>query len=133
MHRGRGGSRLIPFRISAAPVLLTAVAAPVLLARSGLSPRWVMTTLVNLGEMWLALWVVWFLLAPVLLLAAALGIRRTPWPWVALVSLHLVSLLVATMRLGHWAPGWAWTTLAVATVAGVASVVLAVDEASGTG
>ena len=72
-------------------------------------------------------------LAPLVLVLAALVTRRTPWPWVVAVTVQLVSLVAAQARLGHLVDDWSWAVVAAATVLGLVSVVSAVDHRSGQG
>ena len=70
----------------------------------------------------------WVLVAPLVLVAALVAQRRTPWPWVGAVTLHLAVLLALSLRLRHLVPGAAAGVLACYTVLCLASVLVAVAD-----
>lgn len=80
-----------------------------------------------------AAWLVWVVVAPLVLAATALVVGRTPWPWVVAVTLQLASLVAAQARLGHLVGPWSWAFVAAGVALGLASIVVAVDHRSGQG
>lgn len=69
---------------------------------------------------------VWLWVAPVVLLVAALLVRRTPWPWVLAVTLQLSVLVVLAARVAHWVSTPGWFALAVLVGLGAVSAGCAV-------
>lgn len=69
-----------------------------------------------------ALWIGWSILAPALLVVAALLVRRTPWVWVVVAMLHVLSVALAVARLAHLVPWWGWSFLAAVTASGAVSI-----------
>lgn len=68
------------------------------------------------------LWIGWTVLAPVLLAVAALFVRRTPWVWVVIATVHVLSVALAVARLAHLVPWWGWTFLAAVATSGAVSI-----------
>jgi hypothetical protein len=75
-----------------------------------------------------AAWLWWVVLAPAVLVSAALASRRTPWPWVVAVTLYLAGLVAGQARLAHLTDGWTWAVVAAAVVVGLASIVSALGD-----
>ena len=72
-----------------------------------------------------ALW--WVMLAPAPLLLTAVAARWTPWPWVAVATVHLATLAAVAVRLRHLVPDLAWVGLAGVGLAAVVSVTTAFE------
>ena len=116
------------YRLSAAGTILVAGAAAVYGALgSGVGPLRLARWLAGHDHALYAAWVGWMTLAPVVLLAAAWASRRTPWPWVAATSLHLLALVAGQARLAHLTDAWVWALVAAAVALGLTSVVTAVN------
>lgn len=92
---------------------------------SGVEPWRLAAWLADHGGLALAVALGWLVLAPVPLAAAALAHRRTPWPWVGTVTVHLLVPVVLAARFPHLLPGWAWLVVALSVAAGLGSVVTA--------
>ncbi|KQZ70199.1 hypothetical protein [Nocardioides sp. Root151] len=120
------------FRLSATLTIATAVIAGAGVLRLGGAPGHVVGTLRGLGADGYAWWYVAVLLTPLVLLAAAVGVRRTPWPWITAVVLHLASVVAATVRVEHWLSAWAWSALVGAVAVGLWSVAVALAGPRGT-
>lgn len=71
----------------------------------------------------------WVCLSPLPLAVALATTIRTPWAWVAVVTLHLVVLVAAVARLRNLVPGFVWVGVAASVVLGVAAVVAALTPA----
>lgn len=69
---------------------------------------------------------VWLWVAPVVLLGAALLVRRTPWPWVLAVTLQLSVLVVLAARVAHWVSTVGWLGIGLLVGLGVISAGCAV-------
>ena len=76
-------------------------------------------------------WLLWVVLAPVVLAGAGLAVRHSPWPWVVAVTLQLSSLAAAQARLGHLVDRWSWAVVVAALVLGLASIVSVLGRRSG--
>lgn len=70
----------------------------------------------------------WVMVAPAPLLAATLAHRRTPWPWVVVVTVHLVVLVALGVRLRHLLSLGAVAALVATVALGVAAAMAAVGE-----
>lgn len=75
-----------------------------------------------------AVWLAWLLVAPAVLLVAALIARRTPWPWVVACTLHLVGLVALAARARHLVAPVVWPALAVVAALGLTSMVVALQR-----
>jgi hypothetical protein len=71
----------------------------------------------------------WLVAAPVALTVALALAVRTPWPWVAASTWHLVVVTGLVVRFRAFAPWWSGAALLLAVVVGVLSVGLLVAEA----
>lgn len=116
------------FRASAGATCLSAAAVTAAAVHHGGSPWWVLGVLRRLDEHGYALWYAWVLAAPLVLLAAATVVRRTPWPWTAAVVAHLASVVAAAARVHHWLPGWSWAVVLVVVCCGLWSVAEALNR-----
>ena len=74
---------------------------------------------------WDATWLAVLLVAPAVLLVAALARRRTPWPWVAAEICYLAALGLAVSRAHEILDASLLVWAAVTAVLAVASVVAA--------
>lgn len=92
---------------------------------SGIDPWDLAPWLARHGGLGLALALGWLVLAPVPLAVAALLQRRTPWPWVAVVTVHLAVPVVLLARFPHLLPGWAWAVAGLSVALGLVSVATA--------
>lgn len=119
-------------QLSGAPAVLRVLVVVLALATaaaawlgSGVEPWRLAAWLADHGGLALALALGWLVLAPLPLAGAALLLRRTPWPWVGVVTVHLLVPVVLVARFPHLLPGWAWLVLALGVVVGLASVLTA--------
>lgn len=110
------------FRVSASATVAVAAAVTTVLVVRGGDPRRVVRVLERLDEPVYAAWYAWLVLAPVVLLATALVVRRSAWPWTAAATAHLGGLVAAATRFEHWMPTWGWPALVVAVGIGLWSV-----------
>lgn len=114
MHRFLGAASL---------VIVAAVGLAVALLVQGGDPRWVLDVLHGHDADVYAVGYLWLLLAPVLLLLAAVVVRRGAGVWIVVVTVHLAAQVAALVRLEHWMPDWAWPGLLVVIAIALWSVV----------
>jgi hypothetical protein len=119
------------FRVSATAFVVVSALAAVPVLANGADALGLAEWLRAHGHPVYVAWLVWVVAAPLVLAAAAGTVRRTPWPWVASVTVQLGSLVAAQARLGHLLDDWSWAVVVVAVGAGLVSVVTAVDDRSG--
>lgn len=105
--------------------VLGAGAVTLVLLVRGPAPDSVIGFLTGSGQTGYAVWFGWLLAAPAVLVVAALLVRRTPWPWVAAVTVHLASVLAGAVVVSHWVAWWGWAALATVVTVGLVSVVAA--------
>lgn len=121
--------RLRPDQLTRAAVIVVAVATSAAAwAGAGVDPWSLATWLAAHGGLVLAVALGWLVLAPLPLGAAALVARRSPWPWIGTVTVHLVVPVVLLARFPHLLPGWAWAVVALSVAVGLASVVTAFPD-----
>jgi len=117
------------FRLSATGTILVACAAAVYVAfGAGVDSLHLARWLAAHDHPGYAAWLGWVVLAPVVLIGAAVGSRRTPWPWVVAVSLHLTGLVAGQARLADLTDSWMWVLVATAVAVGLTSIVSALDD-----
>lgn len=76
-------------------------------------------------------WLLWVVVAPLVLACTALLVRRSPWPWAVAITLQLASTVAAQARLGHLVDEWSWALVVVTVALGLASIVSVFDNRSG--
>lgn len=113
---------MIRFRVAAVATIVSAAGGSLAAVDLGGRPWWVLRTLLDWQEDGYAAWYAWVLAAPLVLAAAALVVRRSPWPWTLAVTLHLASTVAAMVRVEHWLPGWSWAALGTVVCLGLWSV-----------
>lgn len=113
------------FRAAAGLTVLGAGAVAGTLLVKGPSPASAFAFLERYDQPGYAAWFGWLLAAPAVLVVAALLVRRTPWPWVAAVTVHLASVLAGAVVVSHWVAWWGWAALATVVTVGLVSVVAA--------
>ncbi|KRB73841.1 hypothetical protein ASE01_17650 [Nocardioides sp. Root190] len=114
----------MPGPLLRAAVLLIALATALVAALGpGIEPWDLAPWLARHGGLPYAVALAWLVLAPAALAAAALGVRRTPWPWVVAVSVHLLVPTLLVARFPHLFPDGTLLLLAASVVLGLASVV----------
>jgi hypothetical protein len=119
----------LTFRLSATASILIACAAAAYVAfGAGVDALHLARWLAAHDYPGYAAWLGWMVLAPLVLIGAALGSRRTPWPWVLAVSLHLAGLVAGQARLADLTDGWMWVLVATAVAIGLASIVSVLDD-----
>ena len=108
-----------PTRVAVAATLAgAAVVAVALLASDGV--RGAGFLLAHAPVLGIAVW--WFVLAPLVLGAAALALPRTPCPWVGATTLHLAVQVATVTRLRHLADTGTWSLLGLSAVVGLLSI-----------
>ncbi len=115
----------VPAALRALVVVLALANAAAAWLGSGIEPWRLAAWLADHGGLPLALALGWLVLAPLPLVGAALLVRWTPWPWVGVVTVHLLVPVVLVARFPHLLPGWAWIVVALSVVVGLASVLTA--------
>jgi hypothetical protein len=119
------------FRVTAAAFVAVAALTAVAVLAQGADALGLAAWLREHGHPVYVAWLAWVVAAPLVLAAAAATVRRTPWAWVAAVTVQLGSLVAAQARLGHLVSDWSWAVVVVAVGVGLVSVVIAVDGRSG--
>lgn len=75
-----------------------------------------------------ALVVAWLVVAPVVLLVAAVSHRRTPWPWVAAETANLVVLTIAALHVRDVLGDRLLVLTGVTLTLGLASLIVALPR-----
>lgn len=113
---------MLRFLGAATIVIVSAALVATALLLQGGDPRWVVDVLHSHGGDTYAVGYLGLLLAPVLLVLAAVVVRRAVWVWIGAVTVHLAAQAAALVRLEHWMPGWAWPAMLVVVLVSLWSV-----------